>query len=280
MLIVQCGCNTVSGLYAVCIYHILTCGDIPLVEGAVVRTGGELEVVQGPGDAGDLALVPLQHVQGLEGDGVVHVDGVLHTGHVARSAKLKTEHLDTLIAATRRWPPWLNKLILRINIIKYPLLDTPLYLSAPALPHRELVEEPHVVNEDVEEPDLVREPGGNVETRRVDGHAEDVLSKPLKCRWFKTTSLDNRRHLGELYALGPVVPHADGVVPAAGDQQRLAVAHVQTLDGVAVEGVEQDREHAPLLRTLLLLHGEGVEKQIRGERHEEILLGADCERFD
>lgn len=100
------------------------------------------------------------------------------------------------------------------------------------------------------------------------------------CRWFKTTSLDNRRHLGELYALGPVVPHADGVVPAAGDQQRLAVAHVQALDGVAVEGVEQDREHAPLLRTLLLLHGEGVEKQIRGERHEEILLGADCERFD
>ena len=91
MLIVQCGCcNTVSGLYAVCIYHILTCGDIPLVEGAVVRTGGELEVVQGPGDAGDLALVPLQHVQGLEGDGVVHVDGVLHTGNVARSAKLKT----------------------------------------------------------------------------------------------------------------------------------------------------------------------------------------------
>ena len=86
----QCVCNTVPGLYAACIYHIVTCGDIPLVEGAVVSTGGELEVVQGPGDARDLALVPLQHVQGLEGDGVVHVDGVLHTWHVARSARLDT----------------------------------------------------------------------------------------------------------------------------------------------------------------------------------------------
>ena len=56
----------------------LTCGDIPLVQGPVLGAGHELEVIQGPGDAGDLALVPLQHVQGLERDGVVHVDGVLH----------------------------------------------------------------------------------------------------------------------------------------------------------------------------------------------------------
>ena len=146
------------------------------------------------------------------------------------------------------------------------------------------MEEPHVVDENVEEPDLVREPGGDVQARRVDGHAEDILAKPLKCRKFKTSkrhiSLDSRRHLGELYALCPVVPHADGVIPAAGDQQRLAVAHVQALDGVAVEGVEEDGEHRPLLRTLLLLHGEGVEEEVRGERHQEILLGADCERFD
>ena len=106
---------------------------------------------------------------------------------MARGALSQTEHIDTLIAATRRWPPWLNKLILRGNISKYPLVDTPLYLSLPALPHRELVEEPHVVDENVEEPDLVREPGGNVQPRRVDGHAEDVLAKPLKCRGFKTT---------------------------------------------------------------------------------------------
>ena len=59
----------------------------------------------------------------------------------------------------------------------------------PALPHRELVEEPHVVNENVEEPDLVREPGGDVQTRRVDGHAEDILAKPLKCRWCKTSAV-------------------------------------------------------------------------------------------
>ena len=42
--------------------------------------------------------------------------------HVARGALSQTEHFYTLIAATRRWPPWLNKLILWRNIIKYSLV--------------------------------------------------------------------------------------------------------------------------------------------------------------
>ena len=54
-----------------------TCGDIPLIERAVVSTGDQLEVVQGPGHAGDLSLVTLQRVEGGEGDRVVDFDGVL-----------------------------------------------------------------------------------------------------------------------------------------------------------------------------------------------------------
>ena len=56
-----------------------TCSHIPLIKRPVLGAGHELEVIQGPGDAGDLALVPLQHVQGLKGDGVVNVDGVLQS---------------------------------------------------------------------------------------------------------------------------------------------------------------------------------------------------------
>ena len=54
-----------------------TCGNIPLVERAVVSTGDQLEVVQGPGHAGDLALVSLQCVEGGECYGVVDLDGIL-----------------------------------------------------------------------------------------------------------------------------------------------------------------------------------------------------------
>ena len=54
-----------------------TCGNIPLVERAVVSTGDQLEVVQGPGHAGYLALVSLQCVEGGECYGVVDLDGVL-----------------------------------------------------------------------------------------------------------------------------------------------------------------------------------------------------------
>lgn len=55
----------------------LTRGHIPLVQRSVVRTGDELEVVQGPGHAGDLALVSLQCVEGGECDCVVDLDGIL-----------------------------------------------------------------------------------------------------------------------------------------------------------------------------------------------------------
>ena len=54
-----------------------TCGNIPLVERAVVCTGDQFEVVKGPGHAGNLALVSLECVEGGEGDGVVDLDGVL-----------------------------------------------------------------------------------------------------------------------------------------------------------------------------------------------------------
>ena len=56
----------------------LTCSDIPLVERTVLRTRNKFEVVQGPGHTGDLALMPLQHVQGFERDGIVDVDRILH----------------------------------------------------------------------------------------------------------------------------------------------------------------------------------------------------------
>lgn len=55
----------------------LTRGHIPLVQRSVVRTGDELEVVQGPGHARDLSLVALQCVKSVEGDCVVDFDGVL-----------------------------------------------------------------------------------------------------------------------------------------------------------------------------------------------------------
>ena len=48
-----------------------------------------------------------------------------------------------------------------------------------ALADRELVEESHVVNQKVEQPDLVHEPDSNVETVWVYGHTVDLLLKPL-----------------------------------------------------------------------------------------------------
>ena len=43
----------------------------------------------------------------------------------------------------------------------------------------EFMENPHVVNEDVEETDLVRKPSGNVEAVRMDADAVDLLVELL-----------------------------------------------------------------------------------------------------
>lgn len=50
----------------------------------------------------------------------------------------------------------------------------------PALPHSKLLENSHIINQNVEQPDLVSEARGNVETCWVDGHTEYLLSEPLR----------------------------------------------------------------------------------------------------
>ena len=54
---------------------------------------------------------------------------------------------------------------------------------------------------------------------------------------------------------------------------------IQSFDGSAVERVEEGGEGVPLLRRvlLLLLEGEGVEEEVRGERHYQVLLRAQAE---
>ena len=54
---------------------------------------------------------------------------------------------------------------------------------------------------------------------------------------------------------------------------------VQSFNGSAVERVEEGGEGVPLLRRvlLLLLEGEGVEEEVRGERHYQVLLRAQAE---
>ena len=47
------------------------------------------------------------------------------------------------------------------------------------LSNREFMENPHVVDEDVEETDLVREASGNVEAVRMDADAVDLLVELL-----------------------------------------------------------------------------------------------------
>lgn len=49
----------------------------------------------------------------------------------------------------------------------------------PALSHCKLLENSHVVNQNVEQPDLVSEARSNVKTRWVDCHTEYLLSEPL-----------------------------------------------------------------------------------------------------
>ena len=88
-----------------------------------------------------MALVTLENVDPLKRDGVVNIDGVLDGGHEEGTAV--AEQAD------------------------------------PALSHRELMEQAHVVDEDVEETDLVSEARGNVETIRMDGNAVDVFGEFL-----------------------------------------------------------------------------------------------------
>lgn len=58
------------------------------------------------------------------------------------------------------------------------------------------------------------------------------------------------------------------------------MTNIQPFDGSAVERMEEGGERVPLLRRvlLLLLEGEGVEEEVGGERHYQVLLRAQAER--
>ena len=47
-----------------------------------------------------------------------------------------------------------------------------------------------------------------------------------------------------------------------------------------MEGLQEDREDVLLQAALLLLHGVGVEEEVVGERHQDVVVGADGEGED
>ena len=58
------------------------------------------------------------------------------------------------------------------------------------------------------------------------------------------------------------------------------MTNIQSFNGSTVEWVEEGGEAVPLLGgvLLLLLEGEGVEEEVRGESHDQVLLWAQTER--
>ena len=65
------------------------------------------------------------------------------------------------------------------NGVQFKFFPICIYLK-PALSDRELVEEPHVVNQNVEEPDFVSKARGDVKAGWMYCHAVDLLPEPLK----------------------------------------------------------------------------------------------------
>ena len=70
------------------------------------------------------------------------------------------------------------------------------------------------------------------------------------------------------------------MIKTACDNQRFPVAHVEPLDGVAVERLLEDGKHVPLQTALSLLHRVAVEEKVVRERDQELIFGTDRERED
>ena len=108
------------------------------------------------------------------------------------------------------------------------------------------LEEPHVVNQEVQQSDLVHEARSHVEAVWVDGDAVDLLPELL----------------GELQAEGAEVPDPDGVILRPRHHQRLPVAHVQPPHRRAVERVHKDGEHIllglPMISKVLIVSSEHI----------------------
>ena len=117
--------------------HSFPSGHVPLVDRPIVGARDQLQVVETPLYGGDLPLVAFQHMDGFEGDRVVHMDCVF----------CRCNQQVTSVGKQA---------------------DT-------GFSYRKLVKDPHVVDEDVEEADLVRETGGNVKAIRMDADAVNLL---------------------------------------------------------------------------------------------------------
>mmetsp|Transcript_38706 Transcript_38706/g.92446 ORF Transcript_38706/g.92446 Transcript_38706/m.92446 type:complete len:716 (+) Transcript_38706:1577-3724(+) len=204
---------------------------VVLVDRPIRPRGDQHGVVRRPGHRAHLVVVAPQRLNWLAGVGLVHLDGVGGVG-VHRCKVL---------------PP----------VTKAAL---------PALLDRDVFVGLHVLHEQVHEPQPVRLPDDEVETRRVERDTVGLLVEPLA------------QGAGLLH----VVPHPRGLVDAAGDHQGLPDAHVHAQDGPCVEVAQHRLKGCRLLRLqqVLAQKGELVQLSGAGGYCQELLGGAQRQRPD